>query len=77
MKRAIRKPYGMILANGPTSSGKTTTLYTILKELNKDVETTDGDEAADKTVSPDAVMAGIGVAQSTPASTLDEVDAAL
>lgn len=32
---AMRKPYGMILANGPTGSGKTTTLYTILKELNK------------------------------------------
>ncbi len=35
VKRAIHKPYGMILANGPTGSGKTTTLYTILKELNK------------------------------------------
>ncbi|MBI4086214.1 MAG: type II/IV secretion system protein [Candidatus Liptonbacteria bacterium] len=33
--KAIRKPYGMILANGPTGSGKTTTLYTILKELHK------------------------------------------
>lgn len=32
---AISKPYGMILANGPTGSGKTTTLYTILKKLNK------------------------------------------
>jgi type IV pilus assembly protein PilB len=32
---AISKPYGMILANGPTGSGKTTTLYTILKEINK------------------------------------------
>lgn len=35
IKRAISKPYGMILANGPTGSGKTTTLYTILKQLNK------------------------------------------
>ena len=34
LKRAIAKPYGMILANGPTGSGKTTTLYTILKKLN-------------------------------------------
>jgi type IV pilus assembly protein PilB len=35
---AIHKPYGMILATGPTGSGKTTTLYTILKMLNtKDV----------------------------------------
>ena len=36
--RAIEKPYGMILATGPTGSGKTTTLYTILKRLNtKDI----------------------------------------
>ncbi|MDE2019076.1 MAG: type II/IV secretion system protein [Patescibacteria group bacterium] len=35
VQRAISKPYGMILANGPTGSGKTTTLYTILKQLNK------------------------------------------
>ena len=35
VERAISKPYGMILANGPTGSGKTTTLYTILKRLNK------------------------------------------
>ncbi|HEX4103889.1 MAG TPA: GspE/PulE family protein [Candidatus Paceibacterota bacterium] len=34
VRRAISKPYGMILANGPTGSGKTTTLYTILKQLN-------------------------------------------
>ncbi|OGY99490.1 MAG: hypothetical protein A2945_01370 [Candidatus Liptonbacteria bacterium RIFCSPLOWO2_01_FULL_52_25] len=32
---AMKKPYGMILANGPTGSGKTTTLYTILRQLNK------------------------------------------
>ena len=34
VERAIKKPYGMILANGPTGSGKSTTLYTILKQLN-------------------------------------------
>lgn len=34
VKHAIRKPYGMILATGPTGSGKTTTLYTILQLLN-------------------------------------------
>jgi len=32
--RAIRNPYGMILATGPTGSGKTTTLYTLIKMLN-------------------------------------------
>jgi type IV pilus assembly protein PilB len=32
---AIHKPYGMILVTGPTGSGKTTTLYSSLGELNK------------------------------------------
>ncbi len=36
--RAIKKPYGMILATGPTGSGKTTTLYTLIKMIsNKEV----------------------------------------
>ena len=34
-KRAISRPYGMVLVTGPTGSGKTTTLYSALSELNK------------------------------------------
>ena len=36
LKRAIQKPYGLILSTGPTGSGKTTTLYAILGSLNKE-----------------------------------------
>lgn len=34
VKSAYSKPHGMILSTGPTGSGKTTTLYSILKVLN-------------------------------------------
>ncbi|MCX7943293.1 MAG: type IV-A pilus assembly ATPase PilB [Deltaproteobacteria bacterium] len=33
---AISQPYGMVLVTGPTGSGKTTTLYSALMELNRD-----------------------------------------
>jgi len=35
IQKNMKKPNGMILATGPTGSGKTTTLYTILNYLNK------------------------------------------
>ncbi|MFC1579627.1 GspE/PulE family protein [Thermodesulfobacteriota bacterium] len=34
IRSMIVKPFGMILSTGPTGSGKTTSLYSILKELN-------------------------------------------
>jgi type IV pilus assembly protein PilB len=38
LQGAIHKPVGMILVTGPTGSGKTTTLYSALSELNKESE---------------------------------------
>ena len=35
MKFAIDQPHGIILVTGPTGSGKTTTLYSCLQDLNK------------------------------------------
>lgn len=32
--RAIERPHGMLLVTGPTGSGKTTTLYTLVRALN-------------------------------------------
>jgi len=36
LKEALDRPYGMVLVTGPTGSGKTTTLYSALSELNKE-----------------------------------------
>ncbi|MDB5954659.1 GspE/PulE family protein [Ramlibacter sp.] len=34
MRRLAREPYGMVLVTGPTGSGKTTTLYAMICEIN-------------------------------------------
>lgn len=36
LSREVRKPYGMILATGPTGSGKSSSLYSIIRSIQRD-----------------------------------------
>lgn len=36
VKRALKKPYGLIIISGPTGSGKSTTLYSMLNEMDRE-----------------------------------------
>ena len=52
LEKAYRQPYGLILVTGPTGSGKTTTLYSILKILNtKDVNITTIEDPVEYSIS--------------------------
>ncbi|HET6614004.1 MAG TPA: type IV-A pilus assembly ATPase PilB [Kofleriaceae bacterium] len=57
-KTAIAQPFGMVLVTGPTGSGKTTTLYSALSELN---ETTRNISTAEDPV--ELIMPGINQVQ--------------
>ncbi|KKT96822.1 MAG: type II secretion system protein E [Parcubacteria group bacterium GW2011_GWA2_45_15] len=36
IRRALQRPYGLVLITGPTGSGKSTTLYAMLKEVDRE-----------------------------------------
>ncbi|OHA26384.1 MAG: hypothetical protein A3C06_01635 [Candidatus Taylorbacteria bacterium RIFCSPHIGHO2_02_FULL_46_13] len=36
LRKALGRPYGLVLLSGPTGSGKSTTLYSMLNEINRD-----------------------------------------
>ena len=38
IREALARPYGLILMTGPTGSGKSTSLYSMLSELNKEIQ---------------------------------------
>lgn len=63
---AAKKPFGMILVSGPTGSGKTTTLYALLKTLNRsDVNITTIEDPVEYK------MRGVNQIQVNPLANLD------
>lgn len=65
VERSFHRPYGMVLATGPTGSGKTTTIYAIIKLLNtrdKNIATIEDPVEYD--------IAGINQIQVNPATNL-------
>jgi len=49
--KAIKNPFGIILVTGPTGSGKTTTLYSILNEINEvDINITTAEDPVEFTI---------------------------
>ena len=59
LKRMIARPEGIILVTGPTGSGKTTTLYSILNHINSDARQ-HHDARGSGRVSDDADPADLG-----------------
>ncbi len=64
VERGIEAPYGMVLVTGPTGSGKTTTLYAVMRRLNKEdvniLSLEDPVEYFIEGVNQSQVMPGIG-----------------